>query len=118
MVQHPSDPHDSFPTVQCVMVLFSLQIHFVLHLQVAVCSHAFMKEIKTLLDPSAGNPTHPTVQKDIKGMLVEWEKSFAGDSQLAIVRNTLQELKRRGMDLADLGSSTEGISFMLLCWVV
>eukprot|EP00041_Stephanoeca_diplocostata_P011337 m.186884 g.186884 ORF g.186884 m.186884 type:complete len:673 (+) comp18494_c0_seq1:130-2148(+) len=73
---------------------------------VAVCSHAFMKEIKFLLDPSRGNPTHPTVQKDIKGMMVEWEKTFAGDSQLVIVRNTLQELKRKGMDMADVGGTS------------
>lgn len=74
--------------------------------RVAVCNRDFTGALKQLLNPRAQNATHPTVTKELKEMLTDWEKNFAGDPQLTLIKTTMVELRASGVDF-DTGKATE-----------
>eukprot|EP00040_Diaphanoeca_grandis_P029772 m.175099 g.175099 ORF g.175099 m.175099 type:complete len:404 (+) comp31799_c2_seq1:227-1438(+) len=78
--------------------------------KLALCSREFCGEIKKLLAPR--NTTHPTVLKELKEMLNEWNTNFGGDGQLSLIGMTIQELKIQGIsfDVSGETSSTVAIT--------
>eukprot|EP00051_Salpingoeca_urceolata_P033527 m.21100 g.21100 ORF g.21100 m.21100 type:complete len:476 (-) comp6333_c0_seq1:194-1621(-) len=71
--------------------------------RLAVCTRDFCDLIKRM---ATSKNLQAKVSTKLRSLLVEWQKEFGTDAQLDLIRGTVEELSKEGVDFTDVADGT------------